>query len=159
MKFLKTIQFDPSDTFVFEQAANPDEWAIPGGFMFANMTEDELIGKLKQAFSNGFLSLETFGNSTFVSVSEISEVQTDAITKALADYLTENFNAPSMDEARDAAKTEINFVTDMCTDVPVNSIFTLRRIFDDDGMIREEFRIVDAPGKKLHTKVWEVVED
>lgn len=137
----------------------PDEWAIPGGFTFAEANEDELVGKRKQAFSNGFLSLETFGSSTFVSVAEISEAQTDEITTSLAGYLIENFNAPSMDEARIAATAEFRFVEDMCAEVPINSIFTLRRFFDDDGMIREEFRIVDTPGERVHTKVWEVIEE
>ncbi|HKJ61349.1 MAG TPA: DUF6505 family protein, partial [Hyphomicrobiales bacterium] len=84
MKFMKTIQFDPSDSFVFEKAAEPDEWAIPGGFAFAGTAEDALSGKSRQAFSNGFLSLETFGHSTFVSVTEISAEQADALTQRLA---------------------------------------------------------------------------
>ena len=37
-----------------------------------------LTGKRKQAFSNGFLSLESFGHSTFTSVAEISPGEAEA---------------------------------------------------------------------------------
>ena len=33
MKLLRTIRLDPSDTFVFERAAEPGEWAVSGAFM------------------------------------------------------------------------------------------------------------------------------
>ena len=159
MKFLKTIRFDPSDSHVFSSAANVDEWAIPGGFCFACIEEEAVTGKMKQAFSNGFLSLESFGFSTFVSVAEISEASVADLIDNLAQYFVAKFDAPSMEEARPAAQAEIDFVRDMCSSVAINSIFTLRRFFDDAGEIREEFRIVDAPGEKPHARVWEVVED
>jgi hypothetical protein len=43
--------------------------------------------------------------------------------------------------------------------LPINSVFTLRRFFDETGEIREEFRTVDPPGEKLHARIWDVVED
>ena len=159
MKFLKTIRFDSSDTHVFESAAAPDEWAVPGGLAFADDREDSLTGKRKQAFSNGFLSLVDFGYSTFVSVAEIDQTTIDDQVEGLATHFVSHFGAPSADAARPAAQAEINFVLDMCAGTPLNSVFTLRRFFDDDGEMREEFRIVDAPGAKPHTRVWEVVED
>ena len=33
-KLLRTIRLDPSDSFAFERAAEPGEWAVPGSFMF-----------------------------------------------------------------------------------------------------------------------------
>ncbi len=158
MKFLKTIRFDPSDNHVFESAALNDEWAIPGGFSFGGMNEDNITGKLKQAFSNGFLSLESFGFSTFVSVAEIDQAGIDELMNNLATHLAENFGAPSQQEALQAAHSEVNFVLEMCAKVAINSVFTLRRFFDDDGEIKEEFRIVNAPGANTHARVWEVVE-
>jgi len=159
MKFLKTIRFDPSDSHVFENAANQDEWAIPGSFVFSGTNEEEIRGKQKQAFSNGFMSLEGSGFSTFASVAEIDAAAIDELTKVLAGIFVSDFDAPSLDAAKPFAETEIQFVLDMCADVSINSIFTLRRFFDDDGEIREEFRIVDAPGAKPHARVWEVIED
>ena len=49
-RFLKTIRFDASDTFAFPLAAEPDEWAISGGFAFADLNREELTGKIRQAF-------------------------------------------------------------------------------------------------------------
>lgn len=158
-KFLKTIRFDPSDTHVFENAAVSDEWAIPGGFLFAGDTEDTLSGKRKQAFNNGFLSLAQFGHSTFVSVAEIADETLDTLSGGLAQFFVTQMNAPSQEMALRAAKQELDFVCDMCQQVPINSVFAMRRFFDDEGQIREEFSIVDAPGAKPHARVWEVVED
>ncbi|MET0220165.1 MAG: DUF6505 family protein, partial [Tardiphaga sp.] len=45
MKLLRTIQLDISDTFVFEQAAAPGEWAVSGAFMFAGQDIARLQGK------------------------------------------------------------------------------------------------------------------
>ena len=159
MKFLKSIRFDPSDTMVFDSAAGPDEWAIPGGFCFAERSEGDIHGKLKQAFSNGFLSLESFGFSTFVSVAEIDQGRLSALSNELARYFQLNLGAPSVEAALPVAESEIQFVVDMCSDVAINTIFTLRRFFDENGEIREEFRMVDAPAAKPHARVWEVVED
>ena len=159
MKFLKTIRFDPSDTHVYSTAAEPDEWAVPGGFSFAGASEDDLTGKVRQAFSNGFLSLESRGYSTFVSVAEIDEVAVERLKNKLAVILVDGFGAPSVEAALPVSNSEIGFVLDMCADVAINSIFTLRRFFDETGEIREEFRIVDRLGEKLHARVWDVVED
>lgn len=159
MKFLKTIRFDPSDGHVFENAAGTDEWAVPGGFTFAGAAAGELTGKRKQAFANGFLSLETFGRSTFVSVAEIAPEQADAMVRRLADYFTDHHGAPSVEEAMAAAKAEIDFVLELCREAPINSVFSLRRYFDEAGEIREEFRIVDPRREMLHTRVWDVVEE
>ncbi len=159
MKFLKTIHFDQSDTHVFPQPAGSDEWAVSGGFSFSDVSEDELQGKWKQAFSNGFFSLESFGHATFTQVVLLELEDLEALTKALARHFVERFGAPSVEEARPVAAAEIDFVMKLCEDVPVNSVFTVRRFFDDAGEIREEFRIVDAPGEKPHTRVWDVIED
>lgn len=158
-KLLKTIRFDPSDTHVFDHAAEPDEWAIPGGFLFGDDEQESLTGKRKQAFSNGFFSLQRFGHSTFVSVAEISDEVFEGVTQDLARYFADHANAPSREVALKAAGQELDFVCEMCSQVPINSIFALRRYLDDDGHIREEFSIIDAPGAKPHARVWEVVED
>ncbi len=159
MKFLKTIRFDPSDTHVFDHPAEPDEWAVPGGFAFAGATEDSLTGKRRQAFSNGFLSLESFGHSTFTSVAEISGSQAEALIENLARQFAEHHGAPSVEAARPIAREEIEFVADLCRETPINTVFTLRRFFDEGNEIREEFRVMDPPGERLHARVWDVVED
>ncbi|MEM9278790.1 MAG: DUF6505 family protein [Pseudomonadota bacterium] len=158
MKFLKTIRFDPSDMHVFEHAAEQDEWAIPGSFWFSAIEEPELNGKLKQAFSNGFLSLKSFGFSTFTSVAEISQREVDVITGNLAEKFVSGFGAPSIEEALIAANQELEFVIEMCAEVPVNSIFAIRREFDEAGELKERLSLVQAPSEPVHTRVWEIVE-
>lgn len=158
MKFLKTIRFDPSDTHVFELAAEPDQWVIPGGFYFTEFKEDDLKGKTKQAFSNGFLSLETFGFSTFTSVAEIKSDEISIVTQSLAKRFVEAYGAPDIKSAMSVAEQEISFVLEMCAEVPINTVFALSRLFDENGEIREAFRIMEAPREAVHTKVWEIVE-
>ena len=44
-RLLRTIRFDATDEFVFEQAAGSDEWAISGAFAFAHLSDDDIKGK------------------------------------------------------------------------------------------------------------------
>ncbi|MFK5980446.1 MAG: DUF6505 family protein [Rhizobiaceae bacterium] len=159
MKLLKTIQIDPSDNHVFEHAAGSGEWAIAGGFSFAGITEDALTGKVRQAFSNGFLSLESSGHSTFTVVANIEDTEVENLIAQLSQNLIDYYGAPTQKDAREAAQGEVSFIVDMCEEIPINSVFTLLRTLDDDGQIKEEFRIVDAPGEALHARVWDVEED
>ena len=50
MKLLRTIRLDPSDTFVFERAAEPGEWAVSGAFAFAQVDATRLEGKARAAY-------------------------------------------------------------------------------------------------------------
>ena len=85
MKFPKTIRFDNSDLNIFENPSEEGEWAISGAFEFSNDTKENLKGKRKQSFSNGFLGLDSFGRSTFVSISSIDEPEKVIIVKKLAE--------------------------------------------------------------------------
>ena len=73
MKLLRTIRLDPSDTFVFERAAEPGEWAVSGAFVFWNADADKLEGKARSAFRGGFLGVESLGWSTLVQIVEASD--------------------------------------------------------------------------------------
>ena len=64
MKLARVIRFDRSDLNIFPQAADEGEWAITGSFSFADLKEDEITGKIKQAFANGFMGVPSFGYST-----------------------------------------------------------------------------------------------
>lgn len=158
MRFLRVIRFDQSDDFVFERSAGSGEWALPGGFEFADITPDLLTGKTRQAFANGFLGIGSFGRATFAVTAEVSESEFDGIVTALADRFVEKFGAPSAAAALEAARAEADFIVDLCAEKPINTVFTLRRVLDE-GEIREEFRVVTPPSKPLHAKVWDVVDD
>ena len=58
MKLLRTIRLDASDTFVFERAAEPGEWAVSGAFAFWGGDPGKLEGKARSAFRGGFLGIE-----------------------------------------------------------------------------------------------------
>ena len=73
MKLLRTIRLDPSDTFVFERAAAPGEWAVSGAFMFSGADPDALAGKPRAAFRSGFLGVPSLGWSTLVQIVDASE--------------------------------------------------------------------------------------
>ncbi len=160
MKFLKTIRFDDSDAHVFARSAENDEWAVSGAFEFANLLQADVAGKVKQAFANGFLGLESLGRSTFAHVVEMTSEDEAHITRALAQHFVDDYHAPSIEAALPAALDEIAFVQDLCAEKPINCVFTVRREFDDEGAIREEFREISPPsGTPRHARIWEIVED
>lgn len=158
MKLPRAIRFDASDDHVFARAAGPDEWAVSGAFAFAGLAPEGLTGPTRQAFANGFLSLESFGRATFVAVAPVEQPRIDALADALACYLVESYGAPDMETARPAAREEIGFALDLCRDAPVNTLFAVSRAFDDEGRIREIFRTVSPPGAPEHARIWDVVE-
>jgi hypothetical protein len=159
MKFLQTIRFDASDDHVYERAAGSAEWAVSGAFAFAGLAPEEVKGKTKQAFANGFLGLDTFGRSTFAAVAELDAVGLEQAELRLARHFVERYGAPDIAQAMVAAREETAFVADLCAQTLVNTVFTVRRLFDAEGQIKEEFRTIKAPGgQPPHTRIWNVVE-
>jgi hypothetical protein len=79
MKLLRTIRLDPSDTFVFEQAAEPGEWAVSGAFVFWEDDPAGLEGKARSAFRGGFLGVQSVGWSTLVQIVEAKEEDREAV--------------------------------------------------------------------------------
>jgi hypothetical protein len=95
MKLLRTIRLDPSDTFVFEQAAEPGEWAVTGAFMFADADPVTLEGKARAAFRSGFLGVASLGWSTLVQIVEASEDDRLGAIGALAKQLVAHCARPA----------------------------------------------------------------
>lgn len=144
LKLPRTIRLDRSDTFVYSQAAEPGEWAIPGTFLFFAADVENLSGKERQAFRAGFLGIESFGWSTLVVVTEASPEECAAAAERLAEQLVARCGAPGMEIARAAAEEEIAFAQSLC-DHPPNTLLALHRAGENSG-IRETFRT-------LHRKV------
>ena len=138
MKLIRTIRLDASDTFVFETAAEPGEWAVSGAFAFWDRDPATLEGKARTAFRSGFLGISTLGWSTLVQIVEASEDDQRAAIDALAKQLVANFGAPSIDDAMAAAEEEIAFAESLCTQ-PQDTLIAVHRTFDD-GAVRESFR-------------------
>lgn len=159
MKLLRVIRFDQSDDRVFEQAAMSDEWAVSGVAVFNGIGRDDIKGKVRQAFVNGFLGIQSMGRSTFASVADAGSDPIDELTMRLACGFVEKFNAPSLHDAMVSARDEIEFAASLCAERPINCVFTVWRMLDDDGAIREEFREISSPGgEPLHAPIWDVVE-
>jgi Family of unknown function (DUF6505) len=160
MKLLKTIRFDASDERVFDLAAAPEEWAVSGAFAFAGAAPNSLTGKSQQAFANGFLGLRSLGRSTFATVADATAADLGQIEQVLTGHFISACGAPDEAAARFSAADETSFIRDLCRDVPINTVFTVRRTWDAQGQIKEEFRTIRPPtGEPLHAKIWTVVDD
>jgi hypothetical protein len=138
VKLIRTIRLDPSDTFVFEKAAEPGEWAVSGAFVFWNRDPATLEGKARTAFRSGFLGISTLGWSTLVQIVEASEDDRKAVIGTLSKQLVASFGAPTVGDAVAAAKEEVAFVESLCTQ-PSDTLIAVHRTFDE-GAVRESFR-------------------
>ncbi len=138
MKLLRTIRLDPSDTFVFEQAAEPGEWAVTGAFIFTDDDPSKLEGKARAAFRSGFLGIASLGWSTLVQIVEASEDDRLAAIDTLAKQLVAHFGAPTIEDAVGAAEEEFEFAASLCNH-PHDTLIAMHRSFED-GEIRERFR-------------------
>ena len=150
----RTIRLDQSDLSVFEAAALPGEWAVSGAFAFVDADPAELTGKRGQAFKNGFLGVETFGRSTFVSVATVNEETYADVVETLAAQLLRLYGAPNPDAAREAAREELLFAASLCEHAP-GTLLGVQRRFADEGIV-ESFRVVTPPAEGEHARVWDV---
>jgi len=138
--FLRTLRLDQSDTLVFPQAAEPGEWAVPGGFAFWDDAPGSLSGKRQQAFRSGFLGLGSFGWSTLVEVAPCDAAAREAALAALAAHIRAAYGAPDDAAARAAAGEEIAFAESLCAGQAPGTVLALHRSHDETGEQRESFR-------------------
>jgi len=138
VKLLRTIRLDPSDTFVFEKAAEPGEWAVSGAFVFWNTDPAVLEGKARSAFRGGFLGVASLGWSTLVQIVDASDDDRLAVIDTLAKQLVANFGAPTIADAVAAAEEEVAFAESLCSQ-PQDTLVAVHRVFED-GNVRETFR-------------------
>ena len=75
LKLPRTVRLDPSDTFVFERAAEPGEWAVSGAFVFWERDLAALGQKQRVALRSGFLGIDSLGWSTLAIVTEATEIE------------------------------------------------------------------------------------
>lgn len=156
MKLLKTVRADTSDTFVFDKAAEPGEWAISGALSFANLNPTTLSGKRRSAFRGGFLGIDSFGWSTLAQIVEVSEEQRSTAVELLAARLIERCGAPDLATARAAAQEEIAFAASLC-DHPPGMLVAVSRRYENEA-IRESFRTLQANSYPQGAPVFSFVE-
>ncbi len=138
MKLLRTIRLDASDTFIFEKAAEPGEWAVSGAFVFWGSEPSALEGKARSAFRGGFIGVQSFGWSTLVQIVEADAADRTALVEMLAQRLVADFGAPDMAAARAAAEDEVAFVELLCNQ-PQDTLIAVHRSYED-GAVHESFR-------------------
>ena len=143
MRLARTLRFDESDANVFERAAEAGEWAVSGGFAFSDVTEDQLTGKTRQAFRNGWLSVESFGRATFVATAEITGAEMDDLAMRLAAHFVQDWGAPSLEDALPVAEAELRDMAALCEDHKPNTLLIVERTLEEAG-VRESYRVIET---------------
>jgi Family of unknown function (DUF6505) len=156
LKLLRTIRLDPSDTFVFERAAVPGEWAVSGAFMFADVDPEQLGGKQRTAFRSGFLGVESLGWSTLVQIVEASDEDRGVLVDTLARQFYERLGAPDRAAALAAAEEEAAFAASLCE--PERDMLIAVRRSIEDGAIREAFRTLRPRGERKPMRAFSFVD-
>ncbi len=156
MKLLRTIALDPSDTFVFDVAAEPGEWAVSGAFRFWDCDMSKLEGKARAAFRGGFLGVQSWGWSTLAQIVPASEDDYRSLVDLLARQLVDRFGAPDMSAAKTAAEEEIAFAQSLCSH-PISSLIAVHRT-SSDGEVRESFRRLQLREGQGHSKAFSFME-
>ncbi len=157
MKLLRTIALDPSDTFVFDVAAEPGDWAVSGAFRFYDRDAAALAGKDRSAFRSGFLGVNSWGWSTLVQIVHATAEDRRNLVELLAQQLVDKFGAPDLATARPAAEEEVAFVESLCTH-PIASLIAVHRTADG-GKVREAFRRLQLrEGQGGHSRAFSFME-
>ena len=152
---MKTIRADRSDTFIFEKAAAPGEWAVPGAFAFAHLDPAALAGKTRAAFRSGFLGIDSFGWSTLARIVEATEADRAAAVELLAQRLVGQCGAPDLISARAAAQEEIAFAASLC-DHPVGMLIAVSRRHEQE-VTHEAFRTLQASAQWQQAPVFSFI--
>lgn len=158
MKLARVIRFDRSDLNIFPLAADEGEWAVAGSFAFSRLAEEEIKGKTRQAFSNGFMGIPSFGYSTLVSVASAGAGDAETIAGHLVRHFVSDYGAPSEELARKAAEEEIGFIEDVCREHETGTLLSVSRTLCEDG-IKEAFRAIPKAESCANQQLWTIVED
>ncbi|MFB6463828.1 DUF6505 family protein [Bradyrhizobium tunisiense] len=156
MKLLRTIALDPSDTFVFDAAAEPGEWAVSGAFRFWDCDVATLEGKARAAFRGGFLGVQSWGWSTLAQIVPATEDDYRSLVDLLAGQLVDRFGAPDVATAKAAAEEEVAFSQSLCSH-PISSLIAVHRAVSE-GEVRESFRRLQLREGQGHGKAFSFME-
>jgi len=158
-KFLQSLRLDQSDSHVFEAAAAPGEWAVPGTFAFLQLDLEQADRKQRLAFSSGWLGCLSFGHTTLVEVAEIEEAEFFAVIERLGRHFVDHYGAPGLAAALPAAREEAELSASLAAEHKVGTLLAIAREVDDDGAIREGYRVIQPSRAEEHAKIWTIVEE
>jgi Family of unknown function (DUF6505) len=156
VKLLRTIELDPSDTFVFDVPADPGDWAVSGAFRFCDRDPTRLSGKERSAFRSGFLGVQSWGWSTLAQIVPATEDDRQMLVEILTKQLVERFGAPDPATARLAAEEEVAFAQSLCVH-PISALIAVHRSASD-GEVRESFRRLQLRKGQRHGKAFSFME-
>lgn len=148
MNLARVIRLDESDLEVFDLAAAPGEWAIPGSFAFSDWTDAELTGKARQEFAHGWLGLDSFGRASVVAITPITATEQKALVDRLAAHFHAAWGAPSLEAARPVAAEEMAHMAAMCGQEAENTLIVLERELTQAG-VKERFRLIPPKSASL----------
>jgi hypothetical protein len=157
MKFPRCIRLDASDLSIYARAAEPGEWAVPGGFAYADCDPENLDRKARLAFHSAWLGIESFGHSTLAEVAEIDEAGFERAVEGLAAHFVERYGAPDLAAALPVARAEAEEASALC-EHKIHTLMALEREMTEQGVV-ERFRRIDPGRAQEHTKIWEIVPD
>ena len=149
LKLARTIHFDEADINKFDSPAENGEWAVSGGFAFANWTGAETTSAQQLVFSSGWLGGENFGRAKLVIVAQIHEVELEELRQNLADHMLNVYDAPSADVAMVAAIHEVEFMQELCEDQDLDTLLAINRVLTGDG-VREQYRAIKPQAANIN---------
>lgn len=148
MNLARAIHFDESDQNVFHAPARTGEWCLSGGFEFSDWEQADLVGKARQAFTNGWLGVETFGRVSFVAVTQVQPAELEVLTRSLAEHFVAIYGAPSLQDALPVAAEELRQMAELCDEHKPNTLLTVTRELTESG-VRESFRVIEAQAAEM----------
>ena len=157
MHLAKIIRLDASDTKVFERPAEIGEWAITGTFSFVDVNPTTWSNKYRFAFQTAWLGIGSFGHSTLVQTTELSDSEYEILLQTLAGYLVAEYSAPSHNAAVDAAKQEIDDMASLCNH-PIGTLLAIERSINGED-IAERTRIINLSNGIRKNQFWTVSKD
>jgi hypothetical protein len=157
MKFPRCIRLDASDLNIYTHAAEPGEWAVPGGFAYADCDPESLERKARLAFHGAWLGTGSFGHSTLAEVAELDDNAFAQVVERLAQHFVDNYGAPDLEAARPVARAEVEEAAALC-EHKIHTLLALEREMTEAGVV-ERYRVIEPGRAQEHAKIWEIVPE
>jgi len=156
LRLLRAVRFDATDERVFPIAAAEGEWLVTGSFLWAGVDPERLDRKMRLAFAQGFLGIESFGFASFATAAPIEPDAARALEDRLTHRLLEQMGAPDRATAARAAAELLADSAALARDLPEGALLAIeRRIDPESGGVAERIRKLEAP-PGLHARVFEI---